>query len=57
MQSWGFLDRPQWSLMKVSLPLMKDVLNPLVKSVLMPLGLASAAGTEIHEKTSVWEPQ
>ena len=42
-QSEGFLDRLLWSLLKSGLPLMKNVLKPLAKSVLVPLGLITAA--------------
>ena len=40
-------------LLKTGLPLMKNVLQPLAKSVLIPLGLVAAASTGdagIHEK-------
>ena len=40
------------SLLKTGLPLMKNVIKPLAKSVLIPLGLkeaASAAGAGIHK--------
>ena len=43
MQSSGFLDTHIGSLMKVGLPLIKNVLMLLVKSVLIPLRLIAAA--------------
>ena len=52
-QSGGFLGRPLWPLLKTGLPLMKNVLKPLAKIVLIPLGLtgaASATDTAIHAK-------
>ena len=55
IQSGGFLGRLLGPLLKTGLPLMKSVIKPLAKSVLIPLGLttaASAADTGIHKKTS-----
>ena len=53
IQSGGFLSRLLGSLLKPGLPLMKNVIQPLAKSVLIPLGLttasASAADVGIHE--------
>ena len=49
--SWGFLGRLLGQLLKTGLPLMKNVIDPLAKSVLIPLGLtaaASAADARIH---------
>ena len=49
----GFLGRLLGPLLKTGLPLMKNVLKPLAKSVLIPLGLtAAAAATDaaIHKK-------
>ena len=43
MQSGGFLGRLLGTLLKTGLPLMKNVIKPLVKSVLIPLGLTAAA--------------
>ena len=48
-QSGGFLGRLIGPLLKTGLPLMKNVIKPLAKSVLMPLGL-NAADAEIHKK-------
>ena len=51
VQSGGFLCRLFGSLLKTGLPLMKNVIKPLAKSVLIPLGLtaaASAADAGIH---------
>ena len=42
-QSGGFLGRLLGPLLKTGLPLMKNVLKPLAKSVLIPLGLTAAA--------------
>ena len=52
-QSGGFLGRPLGPLPKTGLPLMKNLLKPLAKSVLIPLGLttaASATDEAIHIK-------
>ena len=52
-QSEGLLDRILGPLLKTGLPLMKDVLKPLVKSLLIPVGLTAAASVKdaaIHEK-------
>ena len=53
IQSGGFLCKLLDSFLKIGLPLMKNVIKPLAKSVLIPLGLtaaASAAGAGIHKK-------
>ena len=53
IQSGGFLGRFLGSLLKTGLPLIKKVIKPLAKSVLIPLGLtasALAADAEIHKK-------
>ena len=53
IQSRGFLGRLLGPLLKTGLPLMKSVIKPLAKSVLIPLGLtaaASAADAGIHKK-------
>ena len=52
-QSRGLLGRRLGPLLKTGLPLMKNVLKPLAKSVLIPLGLtvaASATDAAIHKK-------
>ena len=52
--SGGFLGKLLGPLLKTGLPLMKSVIKPLAKSVLIPLGLmaaASAADAGIHKKT------
>ena len=52
-QSGGFLGRILGPLLKTGLPLMKNVLKPLAKSVLMLLELTAAALTTdaaIHKK-------
>ena len=53
IQSGGFLSRLLGPLLKTGLPLMKNVIKPLAKSVLIPLGstaTASAADAGIHKK-------
>ena len=53
IQSGGFLGRLLGPLLKTGLPLMKSVIKPLAKNVLIPLGLtaaASAADAGIHRK-------
>ena len=53
IQSGGFLGQLLGPLPKTGLPLMKNVIRPLAKRVLIPLGLtaaASAADAGIHEK-------
>ena len=53
IQSRGFLRRLLGPLLKTALPLMKNVIKPLAKSVLILLGLtaaASAADAGIHKK-------
>ena len=53
IQSGRFLGRVLGPLLKAGLPLMKNVLQPLAKSVLIPLGLtaaASVADSGIHKK-------
>ena len=52
-QSGGFLSKLLDPLLKTGLPLIKNVIKPLAKSVLIPLGLtaaASAADAGIHKK-------
>ena len=43
IQSGGFLSRLLGPLLKTGLPLIKNVIKPLAKSVLIPLGLTAAA--------------
>ena len=53
IQSGGFLGRLLGPLQKTGLPLIKNVIKPSAKSVLIPLGLtaaASAADAGIHKK-------
>ena len=52
IQSRGFLGRLLGPLLKTGLPLMKSVIKPLAKSVLIPLGLTAAAAADagIHQK-------
>ena len=53
IQSGGFLSKLLGPLFKTGLPLIKNVIKPLAKSVLIPLGLtaaASAADAGIHKK-------
>ena len=59
IQSGGFLGRLLGPLLKTRLPLIWNVIKPLGKSVLIPLGLTAAelvADAEIHKKNiRVWE--
>ena len=53
IQSGGFLSKLLGPLLKTGLPLIKNVIKRLAKSVLIPLGLyaaASAADAGIHKK-------
>ena len=52
-QSGGFLGTLLEPLLKTGLPLMKNVLKPPAKTVLIPLGLTAAAAIDaaIHKKT------
>ena len=53
IQSGGFLSKLLGPLLKTGLPLIKNVIKTIVKSVLIPLGLtaaASAADARIHKK-------
>ena len=53
IQSGGFLGTLLGPLLRTGLPLMKNVIKPLAKSVLVPLRLtaaASAADAGIHKK-------
>ena len=53
IQSGGFLGRLLGPLLKTGLPLIKNVIKPLAKSVLIPFGLTaavSAADAGIHKK-------
>ena len=43
IQSGGFLGKLLGSLLKTGLPLMKSLITPLAKSVLIPLRLTAAA--------------
>ena len=42
IQSWRFLGRFRGPLLKTGLPLIKHVVKPLAKSVLIPLGITAA---------------
>ena len=56
IQSGGFLGKLLGPLLKTGLPLIKSVIKPLAKRVLVPLGLTEAASTadaEIHKKILV----
>ena len=59
IQSGGFLGRLLGPLLKTGLPLIKNVIKPLAKSVLIPLGLtaaASAADAGIHKTNlRIWD--
>ena len=53
IQSGEFLRRLLGPLLKTGLPLVKNIVKPLSKNVLIPLGLtaaASAADAGIHKK-------
>ena len=53
IQSGGFLGKLLGPLLKTGLPLIKNVITPLAKNALIPLGLtaaASAADAGIHKK-------
>ena len=54
IQSGGFLGKLLGPLLKTGLPLIKNVITPLAKSLLIPLGLtaaaAAAADAGIHKK-------
>ena len=53
IQSGGFISRLLAPLLQTRLPLIKNVIKPLAKSILIPLGLtaaASAADAGIHKK-------
>ena len=53
IQSQGFLGTLLTPLLKIGLPLIENVIKPLAKSVLIPLGLAalaSVADAGIHKK-------
>ena len=55
IQSGGFLGRLLGPWLKTGLPLIKNVIKALAKSVLIPLGLTAAASTadaRIHKKIS-----
>ena len=55
IQSGGFLGKLLSPLLRTGLPLMRSVIKPLAKRVLVPLGLtaaASAADAGIHKKIS-----
>ena len=57
IQSGGFLGRLLGPLLETGLPLIKNLIKPLAKSVLIPLGLtvaASAADTGILKKSWGW---
>ena len=45
IQSGGFLDRLLGPLLKTGLTLIKNVIKPLAKSVVIPLGLTAAVST------------
>ena len=54
MQPGGFLGRLLEPLTKVGLPLMKNILTPLAKSVVITLGLTAAASVtdkKFHKKS------
>ena len=53
IQAGGFLGKSLGPLLKTGLPMVKNVITPLAKSLLIPLGLtaaASATDAGIHKK-------
>ena len=52
-QSGGFLGRPLGPLLKIRLPLIGNVLKPLAKSVLIPLGLTAAAAAAAAKDSTI----
>ena len=58
IQSGGFLSKLLGPLLKTGFPLIKNVIKPIAKSVLIPLGLtaaASAADAGIHKRNiRIW---
>ena len=57
MQSGGFLGKLLGPLLKTGLPLIKSVIKPLAKRVLIPLRLtaaASAADAGMHQNLRIW---
>ena len=52
IQSGGFLGKLLGPLLKTGLPLIKNVITPLAKSVLIPVALIAAAAADagIHKK-------
>ena len=51
IKSGGFLGRLVGPLLKTGLPLIKNVIKPFAKNVLIPLGLTAAASVAgIHKK-------
>ena len=60
LQSGGFLDRILGSVLKTGLPLLKNVIKPSDKSVLISLGLTAGVSAEdvgIHKKSQALEQQ
>ena len=53
IQSGGFLGRLLGPLLRTGLPLIKTVIKPLAKRILVPLGLTAAAAADagIHKKS------
>ena len=49
IQSGGFLGRLLGSFLKTGLPLIKNVIKPLAKSILIALGLTAAASQQMWE--------
>ena len=47
VQPGGFLGRLLGLLLKIGLPLIKNVIEPLAKSVVIPLGLTAAAASAV----------
>ena len=51
IQSGGFLGRLLGSLLKTGLPLMKNLIKPLAKIVLIPLGSSCSLASALHNNT------
>ena len=47
LQSRGFLGRLLGPVIKIGLPLIKNLLKPLAKRILIPLGLTAAASEDM----------
>ena len=55
IQSEGFLGRLLCPLLKAGLPLIKNVIKPLAKSFLIPLGLTAASAADAGTHKKYWD--